>query len=200
MARSERRPLPPTSYAILGVLSFRDEMSGYDVRKYADVSIAWFYWSPAPSQIYAELRRLRDLGLVEERQVPQDDLRNKRVYRLTDTGRETLAEWIAQSPTDPPVYKHPVMLRLWAGHNAEDPDELTRVLDEYEQWCNEVLEHLRYMRDRAQDVELWRYPAVVARWGVRHYEAELENIREVRKDLARTKRKSSSERPVSPAG
>lgn len=184
MAKRKGSPLAPTSYAILGILSFRDEMSGYDVRKYADVSIAWFYWSPAPSQIYAELRRLRDLGLIAEREVDQDDLRRKRVYTLTDTGRSTLADWIARSPTDPPVSKHPVMLRLWAGHNAENPEQLNQVLDEYESWCQEMLIHLRYMRDQAEDREIWRLPAIVARWGVRHYEAELKNLTEVRKDLA----------------
>lgn len=187
--------LPPTSYAILGVLSFRDEMSGYDVRKYADASIAWFYWSPAPSQIYAELRRLRDVGLVDERRDPADDRRNKRRYRLTDAGRQALADWIARSPTDPPVTKHPVMLRLWAGHNLPDPDTLARVLDEYERWCRDVLDHLQFMRERSTEVEEWRYPAVVARWGVRHYEAELENIQAVRADLANLHPKTQGTSP-----
>lgn len=177
------RPLPATSYAILGVLSFRDEMSGYDVRKYAENSIAWFYWSPAPSQIYAELRRLRDRGLVEERDAPDADARGKRLYRLTDAGRAALHEWI-DSPADPMVVKHGPMLRVWAGHNATD-DELTSVLDEWEAAVEERLAHLRRMRDNAELNEVWRYPAVVARWGVRQYEAELENLRLVREEINR---------------
>ena len=181
---AEDRRLPPTSYALLGLLSFKDGMSGYDIRKSADASIAWFYWSPAPSQIYAELRRLRDKGLVVEEEVPADELRNKRQYTLTDEGRAVLAEWIAKSPTDPPAYKHPVMLRLWAGASV-DPDVLRGVLDDYEDWCKDVLEHLRFMRENAEQVEHWRYPAVVARWGVRHYEAEIANIQAIRDDLER---------------
>ena len=177
------RPLPATSYAILGVLSFRDEMSGYDVRKYAENSIAWFYWSPAPSQIYAELRRLRDRGLVEERDAPDADARGKRLYRLTDAGRTALHEWI-DSPADPMVVKHGPMLRVWAGHNATG-HELTSVLDEWEAAVEERLAHLRRMRDNAELNEVWRYPAVVARWGVRQYEAELENLRLVREEINR---------------
>lgn len=184
------RSLPPTSYALLGLLSFRDEMSGYDIRKYADASIAWFYWSPAPSQIYAELRRLRDRGLVTERKADDADSRNRRVYALTAAGREALAGWIGQSPTDAPIYKHPVMLRLWAGENVE-PEVLDRVLDEYETWCHDVLEHLQFMRKNAEQVEGWRYPAIVARWGVRHYEAEVENIQAVRSDLRKLARKAA---------
>ena len=177
------RPLPATSFAILGVLSFRDEMSGYDVRQYAENSIAWFYWSPAPSQIYAELRRLRDRGLVEERDAPDADARGKRLYRITDAGRAVLRDWIGGAP-EPMVMKHAPMLRVWAGHNA-DPDELAVVLDEYEASVRDRLDHLRHMRDNAELNEVWRFPAVVARWGVRQYEAELENLRLVREELNR---------------
>lgn len=196
------RPLPPTSYAILGVLSFLDEMSGYDVRKYADASIAWFYWSPAPSQVYAELRRLRDRGLVDERKVAQDALRNKRVYRLTESGREALRSWIGNGH-EGPILKHSPMLRLWAGHN--DPAALGQVLDDYESWCRDMLEHLKWMRDEAEKVDAWRYPAVVARWGVRHYEAELGNVEAVRVDLKeleerRPSRTAPSRRGNSPKG
>ena len=187
------RALPATSHAILGVLSFRDEMSGYDVRKYAENSIAWFYWSPAPSQIYAELRRLRDRGLVEERDAPDADARGKRLYRLTPAGRAALHDWIG-SPVDPMVMKHGPMLRVWAGHNAS-PDELAAVLDEYEASVRDRLDHLRRMRDSAEDNESWRFPAVVARWGVRQYEAELETLRLVRDELRDLGAPEAAERP-----
>ena len=83
--------LPMTAYALLGLLSFDRELSGYDLKKWADSSLRFFYWSPATSQIYAELKRLEKLGLVSARETPQDELRNKRVYRITDAGRDALA-------------------------------------------------------------------------------------------------------------
>jgi len=72
---------------------------------------------------------------------------------------------------------------VWAGH-AADPEALTAVVDEYEAWCNETLEHLRAMEANAEDNDEWVYPAVVARWGVRQWEAELDNIKALREDLA----------------
>ncbi|MFI8792971.1 hypothetical protein [Streptomyces sp. NPDC055105] len=50
--------LPPTAWAVLGLLSFPGERTGYELKKWADASLRFFYWSPAISQIYAELRRL----------------------------------------------------------------------------------------------------------------------------------------------
>jgi DNA-binding PadR family transcriptional regulator len=177
-----RAALPATSYAILGLLSYGDAMSGYDVRKMAERSIAWFYWSPSPSQIYAELRRLRDVGLVDETTLDHAERRSKRLYSLTPAGRDALRRWIAGGQ-EPAVLKHSTMLKLWSGRFA-DGETLDGLLDEYEGWCTERLAHLRRMRERAADEEVWAFPGVVARWGVRHYESELENIAQVRKDLA----------------
>jgi DNA-binding PadR family transcriptional regulator len=46
-------------------------------------------------QVYTTLQRLERDGLVRGEDVP-GDTRQKRVYTLTDTGRETLAEWVAE--------------------------------------------------------------------------------------------------------
>ncbi len=63
----EKPNLTATSWALLGMLSYEDELSGYDVRKGIDWSIRYFYGSPAFSQIYAELKKLEKLGLVTSR-------------------------------------------------------------------------------------------------------------------------------------
>ena len=78
--------LPTTSYAVLGLLTF-GEMSGYDLKGLADYSIANFFWSPARSQIYSELRRLTSLGFVTETEVRQKRRPDKRIYRLTPEGK-----------------------------------------------------------------------------------------------------------------
>jgi len=56
--------LPTTAWAVLGLLSFGRELSGYELRKWADASIRFFYGSPAMSQIYRELRRLEAVGIL----------------------------------------------------------------------------------------------------------------------------------------
>src|SRR5437899_2905799 len=59
---TDRTRLPTTSYAVLGLLSFRGAMSRYDLKKWSDFSLRFFCWSPATSNIYGELKRLRSLG------------------------------------------------------------------------------------------------------------------------------------------
>ena len=56
--------VPVTGYAILGLLTFGDELTGYEVKQRADVTLRFYWVSPAMSQIYTELRRLADHGLV----------------------------------------------------------------------------------------------------------------------------------------
>ena len=87
--------LSPTAYVILGMLSLGPR-SGYDVKAAVDYSVR-FFWAASYGQIYPELRRLSDAGLVEGRPEPQSG-RRRTVYRLTAAGRRALHEWLAEAP------------------------------------------------------------------------------------------------------
>ena len=115
--RHPEATLPATAYAVLGLLSFGRELSGYDLKKWADSILRFFYWAPAVSQIYGELKRLDRLGYVSSREVPQDELRNKRVYRITDDGPRRAHRVGRADEVEPPVLKHSPP-RVWLGHLA----------------------------------------------------------------------------------
>lgn len=118
--------LPQTSFAVLGMLSFQP-MSGYDLKQFADKSIGHFYWSPAKSQIYAELRRLTKAGLVTEEHVEQEARPDKRMYALTPTGRAELKNWVDNSDFEQDVFKSNLMLRMFFGSTA-NPESLIQLL------------------------------------------------------------------------
>ncbi|MDZ4235545.1 MAG: PadR family transcriptional regulator, partial [Dietzia sp.] len=64
-SESGRKPgLAATSYALLGLLSYEQELSGYDIRKWIGWTMRFYYGSPAYSQIYSELKKLEHLGLL----------------------------------------------------------------------------------------------------------------------------------------
>src|SRR5690348_17117530 len=105
--------LRTTSWAVLGLLSFGSELSGYDLKKWADWSLRFFYWAPSFSQIYAELRKLENLGYATSRVVSKDDVRGKRLYTITEEGTRAMARWAEEGLVEPVVLKHGVMLRLW---------------------------------------------------------------------------------------
>jgi DNA-binding PadR family transcriptional regulator len=172
-AANQPPKLPATAYAVLGLLSFDRELSGYDLKKWADSSLRFFYWAPAVSQIYGELKRLDNLGYVSSREVPQDDLRNKRVYRITDAGRAALTRWVEHEDVEPPVLKHSPLLRVWLGHLTR-PERMRDMLLTHRANTEQMLEDARKAEASARNnPDDWHYPWLVTRFSVRHYEAEL---------------------------
>ncbi len=100
------------------ILSHEDELSGYDVRKVTEWSIRYFYWSPSFSQIYSELRKLEKIGLVTSRVDHDNGARSRRLYKITAAGLEAVTRWANDTPAEPPMLKHSVLLRVAFGHLA----------------------------------------------------------------------------------
>jgi DNA-binding PadR family transcriptional regulator len=128
------------------------------------------------SQIYTELRRLEELGFVSHRQQELDELRNKRVYRITEAGLAELARWVSEGPADPPnVLKHLTCMRAFYGHLVP-PEVLRARLDEHVAWAErgrtELERILSAVHSRSQDDPRWRYTALVIEWGIDNYAGE----------------------------
>jgi PadR family transcriptional regulator, regulatory protein AphA len=78
------------SHALLGLLADRPA-SGYDLLKRFDVALA-YVWPPArQSQIYAELGRLDEAGLIK---VAAEGPRGRKEYALTEDGLAELRRWL----------------------------------------------------------------------------------------------------------
>jgi DNA-binding PadR family transcriptional regulator len=165
--------IPATAWAVLGILSFGRELTGYDIKNWSDAILHFFYWSPATSQIYTELRRLEDLGLVSSRTVARDEVRDKTVYAITPIGTEALRSWQATVDAEAPVLKHGVLLRIWLGHLAE-PDRLREQIAEHHARLLAELTAAKESQEQADAQPDWAYPALVASWAVRRIESEIE--------------------------
>lgn len=88
------RALPVTTYAVLGQLA-DGPRSGYEIKSLLEDGAAHF-WHASYSQIYSELRRLRELGLASEEHVQQAARPDKRVYTITADGRAALEAWLRE--------------------------------------------------------------------------------------------------------
>ncbi|MFJ9407072.1 PadR family transcriptional regulator [Streptomyces sp. NPDC101393] len=169
---TENPALPATSWAVLGLLSFGQELSGYDLKKWSDESLRFFYWSPSFSQIYSELKRLEKAGHVTSRMVAQETgSRDKRVYVITEGGLAAVRRWAREAPVEPPVLKHGVMLRLWLGHLLE-ADRMREVLGAHREYAETMRERAELDAAGADAREAWAYPSLVLKWSERHYAAE----------------------------
>jgi len=176
--------IPATAWAVLGILSFGRELTGYDIKNWSDAILHFFYWSPATSQIYTELRRLEDLGLVSSRTVARDEVRDKTVYAITPIGTEALRSWQATVDAEAPVLKHGVLLRIWLGHLAE-PDRLREQIAEHHARLLAELASAKESQEQADAQPDWAYPALVASWAVRRIESEIELTNSMLIDLDR---------------
>ncbi|QEU96001.1 PadR family transcriptional regulator [Streptomyces kanamyceticus] len=175
--------LPPTAWAVLGLLSFPGERTGYELKKWADASLRFFYWSPAISQIYAELRRLEALGHATSRRSGPEEPRAKRSYAITEQGRAALAAWAGGAgDAGPPVLKHPLLLRVWLGHLTA-PDHLRTLVAEHIAQTRGDLEEARDALARAEGTEAWSHAHIALRWSVRRLESEVELAEAMLADL-----------------
>jgi PadR family transcriptional regulator AphA len=87
--------LSPTAYVILGMVR-RQPRSGYEIKAAVDGSTR-FFWAASYGQIYPELKRLAEAGLVEGEDEPRGE-RRRTVYAITAAGEEALVEWLRQPP------------------------------------------------------------------------------------------------------
>lgn len=82
------------SHAIMTAL-IEDEMSGYDLARAFDNSMG-FFWHASHQQIYRELRKLSEKGLVTRRAEAQKGKPDRKLYALTQSGREALDDWVLE--------------------------------------------------------------------------------------------------------
>jgi DNA-binding PadR family transcriptional regulator len=78
------------------------------------------YQAAAPSQYYAEPKRLERLGYLTSSKEP-GRTRERTVYRLTDRGLEALREWMATPAVVPAVSGEPIVRMLAADLVGEEP-------------------------------------------------------------------------------
>jgi DNA-binding PadR family transcriptional regulator len=102
--------LSPFSFVVL-VLVGRGGAGPHDLRRMAEIGRV--YWDAAPSQWYAEPKRLEEHGYLEAHKTP-GRTRERTHYTLTDRGREALAEWVRTPTTLPRIQNEPVVRLLAA--------------------------------------------------------------------------------------
>jgi DNA-binding PadR family transcriptional regulator len=114
--------------------------SGYELARRFDKSIGYF-WSATHQQIYRVLKRMDEAGWVDGEAVAQDGRPDKKVYRVSESGRAELSRWIAE-PAEIGVLRGELAVKI-RGAAHGDIDAL----------CTEVARH----RDtHAERLDLYR--------------------------------------------
>lgn len=87
-------------YAILGLLN-QQNMTGYELMKQFESALCEF-WSAKHSQIYPELKKLKEEGCVDfEIEISGTSL-EKKLYSITPKGKDEFIHWLsAETPLEP---------------------------------------------------------------------------------------------------
>jgi DNA-binding PadR family transcriptional regulator len=172
-----------TSYALLGLLTFGQPLTGYELKQRADRTLRFYWVAPAMSQVYSELARLHRHGLVEKQGQGRAT-----AYALSAKGNRALRRWLAETPPGFPVLKHPVALRLMLAALVE-PDATRRMLREHLEAVAAERAALAEVRDSLTGADGpgagFHHPAMVARRGRSYLANEGRTVTELLEQLGR---------------
>ncbi|MFZ5648978.1 MAG: PadR family transcriptional regulator [Bacillota bacterium] len=127
------------SNAILGLLSYRP-MTGYNLKEIFDNSISHF-WHAHLSQIYRELSKMEENGLVTSEIQRQEGRPDRKVYRITPRGEEKFQSWLLSFPRNLALrYNDEFLLRLYFGGRI-NRDEIIYQITTYKKEIESKLKH-----------------------------------------------------------
>lgn len=160
-------------HGLLGLLNYGD-MTGYELTKVFEDSLG-FFWQAQMSQIYRELNAMEKAGWLDSRTVIQTDKPNKKVYSITQAGREALHAWLGKDLTeDFFAARNAFLMQIFfsAGKGKEDT---LRALERAKEACRAIIDKtgavegsIRTYGDAAPLEQL--YWEMTAQYGYAYYE------------------------------
>ena len=121
--------LTGTAYVVLGMVRL-GKRTGYEIKQMVDKSTR-FFWAASYGQIYPELKRLEEAGLIRGEAEPQGG-RQRRAYELTPEGEKALDDWVATPDVSISESRDLALLKLFfaGGVAPEDAAALARAAGE----------------------------------------------------------------------
>jgi DNA-binding PadR family transcriptional regulator len=133
--------------AVLAAL-LEGESSGYDLAKDFDASVANF-WPATPQQLYRELDRMAEQGLIQARIVEQERRPNKRMFSLTEAGRDAIRQFTAKAPK-PSVIRDELLVKVQAC-DAGNLEAVREFIHERLEWAVAKVQRYERLRVRMLD-------------------------------------------------
>jgi len=125
----------PTVRLPLLALLAKEPAHGYELRQALEQTFGQAYPAPNIGQVYVTLQRLAHDGFVRSENVVQSNRPNKRVYELTQAGREALANWVAE-PSDAAHVRDQFFMKLALAPLAGAADRMTLINKQRRHYLN----------------------------------------------------------------
>jgi DNA-binding PadR family transcriptional regulator len=167
--------LTSSAYVVLGLLASYGPATPYDLKRWVDDSIGYF-WSFPRAQLYVEPERLAAQGLLTERR--EGSGRRRRVFSLTDTGRQVLQDWIRTPDSAQVELRDPGLLKLFFGAAVETTDVLTLARTEQAHHAARLAEYQRILPGLEADAAS-AFALATIRLGIRHEQLAVDFWQEI---------------------
>ncbi|MAE96736.1 MAG: hypothetical protein CL910_18975 [Deltaproteobacteria bacterium] len=168
-------------HAILGIVEYQPA-HGYQIRRVLQEGISTF-WPVNLAAIYPSLRRLEEEGLVAHRMEASEEGRpDRKVYEITEAGREEMATWRRLPPEGAASNKVPLFLKLLFART----ENLRDTLD----WIDKEIEGLRsgshQLRSELHDPKAFDtfFVRFMRETGLAHVELQIELLQDLRTRIA----------------
>jgi PadR family transcriptional regulator, regulatory protein AphA len=112
-------------YILLGNLN-HEPLTGYQIKQWVDQTTRHF-WHAHTSQVYRTLGKLEDDDLARSEIQEQESRPDRRLYHITQTGRDVLRKWLAQPITKIEPTKDKLIARLFFSAQLDKDTILTQL-------------------------------------------------------------------------
>ena len=120
-----------TRYVILGLLQ-EEALSGYEIKKIINIRMS-FFWQESFGQIYPELSKMKEEGLVET--AGSESTGKSKVekirYKITPLGKAALKSWM-EAENEKDHIRSEFLLKMYFA-TEDNTEEIKRHLEEFKQ-------------------------------------------------------------------
>lgn len=157
--------LNATAGVVLGMIRL-GHSSGYAIKTAVERS-ARFFWTVSYGQIYPELKRLEEAGLIEGSAKPAGT-RPRTVYALTPAGEEALHAWLSSGDELTLELRNEGLLKLFFADFMEPAErvELVRAMRAQHEQVLATLQAIEPLVQASADAGGPRFPGVVLDGGL----------------------------------
>jgi DNA-binding PadR family transcriptional regulator len=162
------------SSIILGFL-MRGSMTGYELKQYFSISFS-FFSGLSYGSIYPALRKMEEQGLVTMRQERQQRAPDRKVYTITQKGRDAFGEAL-RAPFSIETGKSPFLMKLFFFEDLS-PEERVAMVRGHVAAVKGQIERLEAARP-AIEAHADRFQYLCYQFGIRFYGDLAANVGEV---------------------
>ena len=136
-------------HGILGLLNY-GSTTGYDLDKAFKGSLN-FFWQAQTSQIYRELNAMEKQGWIISEMIIQMDKPNKKLFSLTEGGKEELHRWITHNSIEEDIrVRDPFLVKLFFSGQIDTATNI-EIMKQFKQCCEYALKKIKETIEQCQE-------------------------------------------------